>query len=729
MIIQNIGNAANNRQNNRIYINNTKLREIRLQISQLVVIEANSSFIVGSAWPSNTEDELIGVHTPLFNQLGVNKPTNVEILTDLSKLNLIPISSISIDTDLQLDDRQSRLLQALIKDFLVELRFLKPEFKFSLHFKSKLNHFKVLDLDTGLSTLALNDNRRAYEVTPSTTIRLNSSTQNESLTSQATLIEPSTERPLIGGLSKQINEISDLIGLPLNYPDLFTRFAVKPPKGLLLHGPPGTGKTLLARSAATILSLPILLVNGPELSSAYHGETEDNLRKVFTHARSLTQNKGVIVVIDEIDTLCPSRDGDGSTGEVEKRVVATLLTELDGMNNGKDTNSPSVFLIGTTNRPNALDSALRRPGRLDREIEVGIPDASQRYEILTKQINSMPRNVTAEDIHSVATKTHGFVGADLSSLVRAASTRAIKRSIEEKTDAYLQVQDLVDALPHIRPSALRSVQLTLPETRFSDIAGQEHVKKSLEQSVIWPQRHADTFVRLGLTPPRGVLLYGPPGCSKTLAAKALAGESGINFLAVKGPELLDKFVGGSERAIRDIFAKARAAAPSIIFFDEIDSIASARDDNSSTTSGMVASMLNEMDGIEELNGVTVLAATNKPQVIDPALMRPGRLDRIIYVGPPEQEARKQLFALRLAKMTVEEGIDLDELSKMTQGCSGAEIVSICQDAAMRAMQESLNAEHVKKQHFIDACWAVRRRITTEMLTSFESWRDQQAAVM
>ncbi|TIB66510.1 hypothetical protein E3P77_02241 [Wallemia ichthyophaga] len=735
MILVNLGTPPTTKHLKRVYLHNNILRDSRLSISQLVRVSAGDRFVIGTAWPGNTsiESDQIGVHFPLFNQLSgsvngsVDGTVDASFSPDLSHLNFIEIDSLSILTNLPLDDRQTRLLSALVRDYVTQLQFVKSGLVVSLHFKSKLNHLTIQDISPSLSLqhLSLDDTHAVYQVTPTTAINLSTqSDKREAVTSQATLIRPSSDPPVIGGLSRQIGEISDLIGLPLKHPDLFNQFAISPPKGLLLHGPPGTGKTLLARSAATLLQLPILLVNGPELSSAYHGETEDNLRRVFQHARSLDE-AGVIVVIDELDTLCPSRDGDGSTGEVEKRVVATLLTELDGMNKSNDAAHAKVFLIGTTNRPNALDDALRRPGRLDREIEVGIPDSTQRLEILHKLLAHMPTQTSDTHLRSVASKTHGFVGADLASLVRAASTTAIKRAILGKQSAHLTHTDLLDSLPHIRPSALRSVQLTIPEIRFGDIAGQEEVKKQLTQSVMWPLSHANTFSRLGLTPPRGVLLYGPPGCSKTLAAKALAGESGINFLAVKGPELLDKFVGGSEKAIRDIFAKARAAAPSIIFFDEMDSIAAARDDNTSTTSGMVASMLNEMDGIEELNGVTVLAATNKPQVIDSALMRPGRLDRIIYVGPPELEARRELFSIRLSKMAVEEGVNVDELAVMTQGCSGAEIVSVCQDAAMRAMQQDLHAAYVRKEHFVQACWNVRRRITQEMLTAYETWRDSR----
>ncbi|KAK8854718.1 hypothetical protein IAR55_003457 [Kwoniella newhampshirensis] len=533
---------------------------------------------------------------------------------------------------------------------------------------------------------------------------------------------PTAAYALLGGLQPQIQQIKSLLDLPLLQPALFTLFGLTPPRGILLHGPPGTGKTALARAVAASAQCSCIVVNGPELSSAYHGETEERLRGVFTEAK---KRSPCIVVLDEVDALCPRRDG-GEGGEVERRVVATMLTLLDGMSqNGPE--AERVFVIGATNRPNSLDPALRRPGRFDREIEIGIPDAAGRRQIIDIMLSKMPHSLIEHDISTLASRTHGYVGADLSSLIRESASAAIQRwhssSPATGSTPTLTNTDILTTLPTIRASAMREVFVETAAVRWSDIGGQDEVKQKLRECVEWPLTHRDTFTRLGVEAPRGVLLYGPPGCSKTMTAKALATESGINFIAVKGPELLNKYVGESERAVREIFRKARAASPSIVFFDEIDALGSARSDDH-THSGVLTSLLNEMDGIEELSGVTVVAATNRPDVLDSALMRPGRLDRILYVGAPDFATRRDIFRIRLATMAVEPGIDVEELARIAEGCSGAEVASICQDAALAAMNEDLNAPFVKRSHLVHSAQTVRRRITPDMIHFFEKWRDQ-----
>jgi AAA family ATPase len=539
----------------------------------------------------------------------------------------------------------------------------------------------------------------------------------------------------VGGLDKTITQIRDLLEIPLTRPELFGYFGLKPPRGILLHGPPGTGKTHLARAIASSTNSSVLVINGPELSSAYHGETESKLRGVFKEARAKSPS---IVILDEVDALVPRRE-EGAGGEVEKRVVATLLTILDGIDNASTTSEDRVVVIGTTNRPNAIDPALRRPGRFDREFEIGIPDADARHSILNVLLSKTPHCITDAELHSIARRAHGYVGADLSAVVREAGTLAIKRWITHMppgshidptaTSMTLKLtpSDISDALPTVRPSAMRSLFIETPPVRFEDIGGQAHIIQKLREAVEWPLLHPEAFQRLGVRPPKGLLLYGPPGCSKTVLARACATESGVNFVAVKGPELLNKYVGESERAVREIFSKARAASPSIIFFDEIDALGTSRSSDSNTGTaheGVLTSLLNEMDGVQELVGVTIIAATNRPDVIDSALMRPGRLDRILYVGPPDQDGREEILKIRTRKMSIEPDLDLHAIAAMTDGCSGAEISSLCQEAALLTMQKDINAPFIPQSAFIAAAGAIQKQITPDVIKKYQQWRDR-----
>ncbi|KAG8965784.1 AAA+-type ATPase [Tulasnella sp. 419] len=563
--------------------------------------------------------------------------------------------------------------------------------------------------------------------------------ESSSVTKRDHIENVPSEQPLpsyanIGGLSKQIEQVRDLIEIPLTRPHLFRQCGLKPPRGILLHGPPGTGKTHLARQIAQSTSpshsgkakISLLQISGPSLSSAYHGETEQKLAQVFAEAR---RKSPCVIVIDEIDAICPKREDVG--GGVEGRVVAMLLTLMDGIDERDDDDDEEVpkrvVVVATTNRPNAIDPALRRPGRFDREIEIGIPDVAARRSILQVLLSKTPHVLSSSDLDQISRTTHGYVGADLAAVVREAGTRAIKRTLAdptESTQTCVTFSDMTNALTIILPSALRENLIETPAVKWTDIGGESHIKQKLQESVEWPLMHPEAFKRLGVVPPKGVLLYGPPGCSKTLTAKALATESGINFIAVKGPELLNKYVGESERAVRDIFRKARAAAPSIVFFDEIDALGTSRTaGDSGAHEGVLTSLLNEMDGIQELVGVTIVAATNRPDVIDSALMRPGRLDRILYVGPPDFDARLDILRIRTSKMSVDPKLDLKELAILTQGCSGAEITSICQDAALATMRENINAEYVTSKNFVNSAKNMRRQITPEMIKHFEEWRD------
>lgn len=521
----------------------------------------------------------------------------------------------------------------------------------------------------------------------------------------------------IGGLEQELKLLRSKIELPLNHPDLFQRFNTAPERGFLLYGPPGTGKTMLLRAIANETAVHIVRVNGPSLYSKYLGETESALRSVFEEAQRFAPS---IIFFDEIDSVAPKRDSD-EAGETESRVVSTLLTLMDGMQAGG-----RIVVVGATNRPNILDPALRRPGRFGQEIEIGIPNAEGRKAILELKLAGMPNKLSSSEVGDIAAKTHGYVGADLQALCRDAVMNAIESGLvvnTPKDELFVTKKNFDQALVSVRPSAMREIFIETPKIYWSDIGGQNRVIQQLKETVEWPLKYKSSFERLGITPPRGVLLYGPPGCSKTLLVKTLATETGLNFLAVKGPEVFNKYVGESERAIREVFRKARATAPSIIFFDEIDALSISRGDDGGGAGGdrVLTSLLNEMDGIEVLKDVIIIAATNRPDVIDSALMRPGRLDRLLYVTPPDLEARRQILLIQFSKMSIDDSVDLDELAAATEGCSGAEVVSLCQEAGLVALNEDVSIECIKQEHFMTVLKTLRRNITPAMLEYFENF--------
>ncbi|XP_015265703.1 PREDICTED: LOW QUALITY PROTEIN: spermatogenesis-associated protein 5 [Gekko japonicus] len=533
----------------------------------------------------------------------------------------------------------------------------------------------------------------------------------------------------IGGLRNQLKTIREMIELPLKNPDLFRSYGIPPPRGVLLYGPPGTGKTLIARAVAYEVEAHVTTINGPEIISKFYGESEARLRHIFSEAAS---RRPSIIFIDEIDALCPKREG--AQNEVEKRIVASLLTLMDGI--GSEGSEGQLLVLGATNRPHALDPALRRPGRFDKEIEIGVPSAQDRLDILHKLLKKVPHSLSATELIQLADSAHGYVGADLAALCKEAGLYALRRVLGQQANpldddvsgsVIITSNDFLKAMNEVRPSAMREVAIDVPKVSWSDIGGLDNVKLKLKQAVEWPLKHPESFIRMGIQPPKGVLLYGPPGCSKTLIAKALAHESGLNFLTVKGPELMNKYVGESERAVREIFRKARAVAPSILFFDEIDALAVER--GSSSSSGNVADrvlaqLLTEMDGIELLKDVTILAATNRPDMIDKALMRPGRIDRIIYVPLPDAATRREIFKLQFCKMPISDEIDLDELVQQTEKYSGAEITAVCREAALLALQEDIQARSIMGQHFQQALAIVTPRIPYSLQQFYESYQQQ-----
>ena len=510
----------------------------------------------------------------------------------------------------------------------------------------------------------------------------------------------------IGGLDNEIKKIREMVELPLRHPELFKRLGVEAPKGVLLHGPPGTGKTMLAKAVAGETSSNFTYIGGPEIVSKFYGESEEKLREIFKEAE---ENAPSIIFIDEIDSLAPKRDE--VSGETERRIVAQMLALMDGLKSrGK------VVVIGATNRPNSIDEALRRPGRFDREIEISIPDRDGRFDILQIHTRGMPL-ASDVDLGRLADLTHGYAGADLNALTKEAAMAALRRilpdvnleaeEIPSETLNKIEVKwdDFVEALREMQPSTMREVLIEKPNVKWDDIGALEDAKQELKEAVEWPLKYSKVFSHMNAKPPRGILMYGPPGTGKTMLAKAVATESEANFISVKGPEFLSKWVGESEKAVRETFRKARQAAPCVIFMDEVDSITSERGtgSDSNVTERVISQLLTEMDGLSALHDVVVIAATNRPDIIDPALLRPGRFDKSIYIGTPDRESRKKIFEIHTRSKPLAEDVDLEELAKDTEDYTGADISAVCNEAVMIAVRKLVESGQMPSDEEIAAC--------------------------
>jgi transitional endoplasmic reticulum ATPase len=528
----------------------------------------------------------------------------------------------------------------------------------------------------------------------------------------------------IGGLGESINKIREMVELPMRHPELFTKLGIEPPKGVLLYGPPGTGKTLLARAVANESGANFYSIAGPEIMSKWYGQSEENLRKIFEEAE---KNAPSIIFIDEIDAIAPKREE--VTGEVERRVVSQILTLMDGLKSrGK------VIVIAATNRQNALDPALRRPGRFDREVEIGVPDQKGRKEILQIHTRNMPLDRSSVDLDYLASITYGFVGADLEALAKEAAMSALRRNLPQiswrtmeelpaKAIEKLKVTklDFDNALKLVEPSAMREVLVEIPKVKWDDVGGLKDVKGSLQEIVEWPLKHPESFERIGIRPPKGVLLYGPPGSGKTLLARAVATEAGANFISIKGPEIFSKWVGESEKHIRDIFRRARQVAPAIIFFDEIDALAPLRGLEAGTrvSENIVSQILTEMSGLEDMHNVVVIAATNRPDILDPAMLRPGRFDRQVLVPPPDEEARLEILKIHTKKMPLK-GVDLKPIAKETEGYSGADLEALVREAGLNALRKDFNAKTVGKKEFEEAIKRVKPSVTPDVVKFYST---------
>ncbi len=541
----------------------------------------------------------------------------------------------------------------------------------------------------------------------------------------------------IGGLTDEIKKIRELVEIPLKHPEIFERLGIEPPKGILLHGPPGTGKTLLAKAVANETNANFILLNGPEIMSKFYGESEKKIRDLFEEAEKTAPS---IIFIDEIDAIAPKREE--VQGEVERRVVSQLLSLMDGLKNrGK------VIVIGATNRPNAIDPALRRPGRFDRELEISVPGKEGRLSILKIHTRGMPldRKVNLDELASL---THGFVGADLESLTKEAAIAVLRKLLPQmKLDAEEKIpqeileklivkhEDFIDSLKTVRPSAMREVLVETPNVEWGAVGGLDSVKQELREVVEWPMEHPESFERMGIKPSKGVLLYGPPGTGKTLLAKAVAKETEANFIQVKGPSLLSMWVGKSEEGMRKIFERARQVAPCIVFFDEIDSLAGRRgmDQGTKVTERVLNQLLAEMDGLEDLKSVIVIGATNRPDMLDTALLRPGRFDKILLVNAPDEKGRFDVLKVHIKKMPIgdrkkefsekEKDELLRELAKQTEGYTGADLEAVAKEAAYFALREDINSKQVKKKDFTEALKKIRPSVnksTLELYKKMES---------
>ena len=532
----------------------------------------------------------------------------------------------------------------------------------------------------------------------------------------------------VGGLGTTIEQVREMIELPLKHPELFQRLGIDPPKGVLLHGPPGTGKTLLARAVANEAEAQFFHIAGPEVVGRFYGESEQRLREIFQEAQAQAPS---IIFIDEIDSIAPKREE--ATGEVERRLVAQLLTLMDGLEPRRN-----VVVIGATNRVNALDEALRRPGRFDREIVIGVPDAEGRREVLTIHTRGMPLRDDV-DLDELARTTYGFVGADLTALTREAAIDALRRNLPnidlDKEEIPPEVLEKLDvcradflaALKRVQPSAVREIMIQVPDVTWADIGGLEEAQRALREGVELPLRHPDAFRRLGIRPAKGFLLYGPPGTGKTLIAKAVARESEANFIAAKASDLLSKWYGESEQQVSRLFQRARQVAPTVIFVDEIDSLAPQRGGGMgepAVTERVVNTLLAEMDGLEELNGIVVIGATNRPTLLDPALLRPGRFDELVYVTIPDREGRRKILGIHTRDMPLAADVDLDALAERTSGYTGADLEDLVRRAGLGALRENLQIGEVPMRFFEAGLKESRASVTPEMEREYEEIAEQ-----
>jgi transitional endoplasmic reticulum ATPase len=711
-------------------INERHIKEIGVSYGDIIQLTGRrvTSAIVGSAFPSDMHLDIVRIDGIIRHNAGTTLGEYLEVTrakwSEAKKVVLMPVQK-GIRIYASPESLQASFLNRPVSqgDIVSTSTYNPPSqsFNSNLMFEEFFRDF-FSNPSFGLGEVKL----AVASTIPSGIVKITEVTEIQLLPEATEVVKeevPEVTYEDLGGIRDAIQKIREMIELPLKYPELFQRLGIDPPKGVLILGPPGTGKTLLAKAVANESDAYFTSINGPEIMSKYYGESEQHLRDVFKDAEN---NAPAIIFIDELDSIATKRAE--VTGEVERRVVAQLLSLMDGLKTRKN-----VIVIGATNRPEAIDNALRRPGRFDREIELRVPDKTGRKEIFQIHTRSMPLTQDV-DIDELSDLTYGFVGADIAALCKEAAMNVLRRvlphldlnqtiPIEILEQLRVTRHDFEEALKIVQPSALREIMIEVPNVTWEDIGGLGDVKMLLREAVEWPLRYSDSFRRIGIDAPKGVLLYGPPGTGKTLLAKAIANESQANFITAKGSDLLSKWYGESEKHISEVFKKARQVAPAVVFLDELDALAPIRGGSTGeprVTERIVNQLLSELDGLEELRGVIVIGATNRPDIIDPALMRPGRFDELIHVPVPDRGARREIFKVHMKRMPVTDDVNIDELVDRTQNFTGADIAYVCKKAGRLALREDLHAVIVKKKHFNEALKTTEPSVTEDAIKFYQN---------
>jgi transitional endoplasmic reticulum ATPase len=691
-------------------IDQETMKELDIKTGDVIALVGKKES-AGIAWPSYPQDSGLGI-IRIDSRLKKNTGTSIDETIQIRRVNAQPAQSIVL-APISVKIKSNPRFETFVKRKLQNYPVTIDDFIYISIGISREIMFKVINMrPVGVCVIK-----------PETVLHISEhTTEDEERGADYVTYED------VGGLDREIQRVREMVELPLRHPSLFKRLGIDPPKGVLLRGPPGCGKTLLARAVANESEAFFISINGPEIMSKFYGESEKKLRNIFIEAEEKSPS---IIFIDEIDAIAPKRET--VTGEVERRVVAQLLALMDGLHS-----RGRVIVIGATNRPNSLDPALRRPGRFDREIEIKVPNEKGRREVFQIHTRNMPldKKISLKEFANI---THGFVGADISAVCREAAMSALRRYLpqidleSEIIDPELLEQievtkaDFEEALKEVMPSGIREVFVEVPNVTWDQIGGLEDLKQKLIESVDWPLSHPNIFERMGISPPRGILLYGPPGCGKTLLARAVANESKANFISIKGPELLSKYVGESEKAIREVFRKAKMAAPCIIFFDEFDSIAPSRGrhtSDSGVSEKVLSQFLTELDGLEVKKDIVVIAATNRPDILDPALIRPGRIDRILLVPPPDEKGREKILKIFTKDMPLTNTLDLNDLNDKLEGYSGADVETLCREAGMIALRENMRARKISEEHFNIAIESINPSITQEIIKFYESFGEK-----